>query len=383
MHIVFAGGGAAGHWFPGLAVAHQIRAAHRRAQITFLGTGQDFESRNATVAGFQYVPVWPETPAAGWSRAWRFLTDEVAAQSAARRFLKRHRPDVVVGLGGRASAPAIRAAAALKIPFALVEYNALPSTVTSKFADRAAAVFAAYPQLRQHLPADTALQILGNPIRPGFAEVCRLRQKNQYRTWHASTTTSNSRPRQLVVLAGTSKDGRLLNEVVPKSLYKVSDQLHGWKIVHQTGNRGYDATCALYRKLGLPAEVTTFIPDMARVLLHTHVAIARPGAITLSELAAATVPAVLVPSAKSGERHQAANAAAFQAEGACHVVDEVDPARRLDDRLADALRILLSDSATRAGMSAAMAELANPNAASQVAAMLVDLAQSSVLQSVA
>jgi UDP-N-acetylglucosamine:LPS N-acetylglucosamine transferase len=64
-------------------------------------------------------------------------------------------------------------------------------------------------------------------------------------------------------------------------------------------------------------------------------------------------------------------------------VDEVDPARRLDDRLADALRILLSDSATRAGMSAAMAELANPNAASQVAAMLVDLAQSSVLQSVA
>jgi UDP-N-acetylglucosamine--N-acetylmuramyl-(pentapeptide) pyrophosphoryl-undecaprenol N-acetylglucosamine transferase len=383
MHIVLAGGGAPGHWFPGLTVAHQIRAVQRRAQITFLGTAQDFESRNATVAGFQYVPIWPDRPAAGWSRAWRFLTDEVAAQRAARRFFKRHRPDVVVALAGRASAPAIRAALGLEIPFALIEYNALPVAVTSKYANHAAVVFGAYAQLRQHLPTATALQIVGNPIRPGFAEVFRLRQKSQYRTWHASTATANGPARQLVVLAGTSREGRLLNESVPKSLYKVKEQLGGWKIVHQTGNRGFRATRALYSKLGVPAEIMPFIPDMPRVLLHSDVAIARPGAITLSELSAAMVPGVLVPSGKSSERHQSANAAAFAAEGACRVVNEVDPSRRLDDRLAEALGGLLSDTATRAGMSAAMGELAYPQAAAQVAAMLLQLPSSTVLQNVA
>jgi UDP-N-acetylglucosamine--N-acetylmuramyl-(pentapeptide) pyrophosphoryl-undecaprenol N-acetylglucosamine transferase len=375
MHIVFAGGGAPGKWFPGLTVAHQIRAADRRAQITFLGTGQEFESRNATLAGFQYLSLGPSDSSARWSRAWRFLTDEVAAQRSARRFLKRHRPDVVVGLGGRASAPVVRAAIALQIPFALFEYNATPCATTSKFADRASVVFGAYPTLREQLPPISSLQIVGNPIRPGFVEVFRLRRKSQYR--------SNRRPRQLVVLAGTDKDGRLLNESVPKALYKLNDQLRAWKIVHQTGSHGGNATRSLYRKLGIPADVTAFIPDMPRVLLHTDVAIARPGAITLAELAAAAVPAVLVPSAKLTEPHQSANAAAFAAAGACHVVNESDSSRRLDSRLADALRQLISDNAVRADMSDAMVELAHPDAARRVAVTVLELAQSRTLQHVA
>jgi UDP-N-acetylglucosamine--N-acetylmuramyl-(pentapeptide) pyrophosphoryl-undecaprenol N-acetylglucosamine transferase len=184
-------------------------------------------------------------------------------------------------------------------------------------------------------------------------------------------------------LAGTDKDGRLLNESVPKALYKLNDQLRAWKIVHQTGSHGGNATRSLYRKLGIPADVTAFIPDMPRVLLHTDVAIARPGAITLAELAAAAVPAVLVPSAKLTEPHQSANAAAFAAAGACHVVNESDSSRRLDSRLADALRQLISDNAVRADMSDAMVELAHPDAARRVAVTVLELAQSRTLQHVA
>jgi UDP-N-acetylglucosamine--N-acetylmuramyl-(pentapeptide) pyrophosphoryl-undecaprenol N-acetylglucosamine transferase len=384
MHIVLAGGGAPGYWLPGLSVAHHIRAAARRAQITFLGTGQDFESRNATVAGFQYVPLWASSGAAGWVRAWRYLTDEVAAKRAARRYLKRQQPDVVVGLGGRASAPAVRAAIALGIPLVMLEYNALPGVVTKKYADRATVVFGAFPGLREQLEAAAPLQIVGNPIRPGFAEVFRLRRQAHQANGRASNfKPDHVRPRQLVVLAGTAGDGRALNESVPKALYKLSDLARPWRIVHQTGSRELNTTRLLYRKLGMQAEVTAFIPDMPRVLLHTDVAITRPGAITLSELAAATVSPLLVPSTKSSERHQAANAAAFVAAGAGRIVEEADAVRRLDDRLADALQALLIDGAARSQMSASIAELARPNAARHVASTVLHLAQSQALQNVA
>ncbi|MEX2141857.1 MAG: glycosyltransferase [Pirellulales bacterium] len=384
MHIVFAGGGAPGYWFPGLTVAHQIRAAARRAQITFLGAGHDFESRNATLAGFQYLPLRANAATAGWSRAWRYWTDEVAAQRTARRFLKRQQPDVVVGLGGRASAPAVRAAIALGIPLVLLEYNALPGAVAKKYADRAAVVFGAYPELCDHLQPASPLRIVGNPIRAGFAEVYRLRRNAHAANGLASNVKpDDARPRQLVVLAGTAGAGRALNESIPKALYKLGDQVRGWKIVHQAGSRDLAATRLLYRKLGVSAEITGFIPDMPRILLHADLAITRPGAITLSELAAATVPAVVVPSTKPTERHQVANAAAFAAAGACRVVDEANAARRLDDRLVDALQGLLTERAGRLQMSTAIAELARPDAAHHVASTVLDLAQSKVLQNVA
>ena len=384
MHIVFAGGGAPGYWFPGLTVAHQIRATASRAQITFIGTGRGFESSNATLAGFQYVPLLAAAATGGWARAWRNWTDEVAGQRAARRFLKREQPDVVVGLGGPASAPAVRAAIALGIPLVLLEYNAVPGIVTRKYADRAAVVFGAYSELRDHLPHEAQLQIIGNPIRPGFVEVFRLRRKAHQAIGQVSSANLDEAPSpQLVVLAGAAGDGRALNESVPKALYKLADLVRSWKIVHQTGGRDLNRTKLLYHKLGMQAEVTAFVPDMPRVLRHTDLAITRPGAITLSELAAAAVPAVLVPSTKATERHQAANAASFAAEGACRVVDEADTSRRLDDRLADTLRTLFSDGAVRSQMSAAIAELARPRAARQVASTVLELAQSKALQNVA
>ncbi len=384
MHIVFAGGGAPGYWFPGLSVAHHVRAITRHAEITFLGAGRDFESRNATLAGFQYVPLRAATAVGGWARAWRYLTDESAAKRAASRFLKRQQPDVVVGLGGPASGPAVRAAIALGIPLVLLEYNALPGAVTNKYAERAAIVFGAYPSLREHLEATTPLQIIGNPIRPGFGEVFRKRRNARQVNGSTSGVKHDASPRaQLVVLAGTGGDGRVLNESVPKALYKLRDQIRSWKVLHQSGSRDLNTTRLLYRKLDIDAEVTSFIPDMARVLLHTDATVTRPGAITLAELAAAAVPSVLVPSIRATERHQVANAAPFVAAGACRIVDETDAARRLDDRLAEALRGLLDDRAARLQMSAAIAEFARPDAAHQVAATVVELAQSNALQNVA
>lgn len=379
MHIVFAGGGTAGYWFPGLTVAHHLRE-NARSRVTFLGTGSDFEGRNATIAGFQYVPVWPDALGAGLARAWRSLTDNLAAYRAARRFFKSRLPDVVVGLGGQASAPVLRAAGALGIPTVLLENNSVPCDATQKYADRAALVCGGFESLRGQLTTTSPIQIVGNPIRAAFTRIHQLRQQTLVARARA-VRKGQSLARQIVVLAGTSSDGAVLNDQVPKALYKLRKELIGWNIVHQTGRRGRRATQSLYRKLGLAAEVTAYIPDMPRVLLASDLAITRPGGITLFELAAAGVPAVVVPSESPSELHQAANAAAF-APATCRIVNEAGEGR-LDDRLTESLGGIVSSPRLRLRMSAAMLERARPDAAARVAAMVLDHAGSRPLLDVA
>jgi UDP-N-acetylglucosamine--N-acetylmuramyl-(pentapeptide) pyrophosphoryl-undecaprenol N-acetylglucosamine transferase len=346
-----------------------------------LGAGNGFESRNATIAGFQYIPLRPDLPAAGLARAWRYWTDQLAATRAARRYFKRQRPDVIVGLGGQASSPALRAAESLDIPVVLLEYNAIPCETTRKHAASAAAVFGGFESLRDHLDEAGPVHIVGNPIRAAFSRAFRLREQTLVARARA-IRKGHPVSRQLVVLAGTSADGSVINEQVPKALYKLRSELSGWKIIHQAGARGRRCTQSLYRKLGLSAEVTSFIPDMPRVLLASDLAIARPGGITLFELAAAGVAAIAVPSSSETENHQAANAAAF-GPAACRVVPEADRGHRLDDRLALALGELVAGPRMRLRMSAAILKHARPDAAHQVASMTLELAQSKTLLNVA
>src|SRR6516164_7435975 len=113
IHIVFAGGGTAGHVFPGLAVAAQLAVRASPPRITFLGTGKQFEARFVEKAGFDYVAL-PSAPlAAGVRGVLRFFGENFSGYRAARRFLRRERASVAVGLGGYASVPACRAAASI------------------------------------------------------------------------------------------------------------------------------------------------------------------------------------------------------------------------------------------------------------------------------
>jgi UDP-N-acetylglucosamine--N-acetylmuramyl-(pentapeptide) pyrophosphoryl-undecaprenol N-acetylglucosamine transferase len=224
------------------------------------------------------------------------------------------------------------------------------------------------------------VRVVGNPIRGAFAKVLRLRQQfartNELNPLNRAATVG-----QLVVLSGAAGNGGALNDYIPKALYKLSDALAGWRILHQTGSRDLAATKRLYQKLGVTADVVSFIPDMPRVLLGADIVIARPGGITLSELAAAAVPVIAVPS--NAERQQIANAMVFEQSGACRVVEEASDTLRLDDRIVAALRELLLDSDLRASMSAAIGQLARPDAAWQVASTVLDLAHSARLQNVA
>ena len=362
-HVVFAGGGTAGHLFPGLAVADQLRRWAPETRITFAGTGKPFEARHVRAAKFEQLALRCRPFPQKASEALRFLTENVSGYYQARKYLRDEHVSLVVGLGGYASVPAARAAAALGIPYVLLEQNAVPGRATRWLAPGAALVCLAFEEARAHLKNGCPVRATGNPLRREFFEA---------RPASTFPTRRYSQPQTLVVLGG-SGGAQTLNQQVPMALYKAGIAVRSWQIVHQTGERGLAATATLYRKLGIVAKTVPFIENLPGVLGASQLAISRAGGTTLAELAAAGVPSVLLPYPQATGDHQRKNAEVFVAAGAAQMVDEREVVGRLDNHLAQAVIELATNEAKRATMADAASRLARPTATRRVTKSLVTL----------
>lgn len=374
LQIVFAGGGTAGHLFPGLAVAAELTQAAARPRIVFAGTGSALEQRLVREAGCEYLALRCSPLAGGVRGMCRFVGENMAGYREARRYLQREQINLVVGLGGYASVPCARAAIANRVPLVILEQNAIPGKATQWLAPRADLLCTATDETGKDLRSVVPVCVTGNPIRAGFQKWIRpidLRGSKRGRWRH-----------RLLVLGG-SGGARSLNEHVPKALYKLRQKMRGWQIVHQTGADDVEATRALYRKLVIPAVVAPFVENMPAVMRRTDLAICRAGGSTLAELAATGVPAVLVPYPHAAEDHQLRNAEVYAAAGAAKIVDERRISARLDDALAATTGELLTNCSARRAMSSAMRQLARPDAAWQVAMLVCDLARQAVERNVA
>jgi len=365
IHIVFAGGGTGGHLFPGLAVAERIVADEPSTRITFVGSGKRFEREHVTAAHFDYLAT-PCRPRPKRPRdTLPFLVENLAGYLVAARFLREEQAAAVVGLGGYASVPLARAATRYGIPLVLLEQNALPGRATRWLARWATSVCLAMEEARAGLKCRCPVRVTGTPIRTGFTQTPVAPAD----TIPLDPDTSNT---QLLVLGGSS-GARSLNENVPRALYKIRSRLAGWRLVHQSGPAGLEATQRLYRKLGLEADVVSFIADMPKVLRQTGLVVCRAGGTTLAELAALGVPALLLPYPHATDDHQRRNADLLTTSGGSITLDERELAGRFDDHLAGAISGLLADPLGRARMSAAMRRLARPNAATDVAHLIRSL----------
>jgi UDP-N-acetylglucosamine--N-acetylmuramyl-(pentapeptide) pyrophosphoryl-undecaprenol N-acetylglucosamine transferase len=379
-HIVFAGGGTGGHLFPGFAVAEQLQSILPTARITMATGNKPFEHVQVNAVGFDHLKLPSHPFARGATGTWRFVKDNLSGYRRAKQFIRKTRVSLVVGLGGYASVPMAWAAASLRVPLVLLEQNAVPGRVTRWLAPRATLVCTAFDEAADYLKAAGPVRVTGNPIRAGFGRI------GSADGWHWPATVRKSanagvRPlpaasRQLVILGG-SGGSRTLNEQVPRALYKVEAELTGWRVVHQTGPRDWQATTSLYRKLGLEAIVVPFVDRIDRVLARSDLAISRSGGTTLAELAAAGLPAILLPWPKAAADHQRKNADVFAAAGAARIIDAREVTGRLDNTIAQPLAALLRDAGRRQLMSEAMQTLARPNAAWHVAKMIAQTLEAS------
>ncbi|MBS1220808.1 MAG: UDP-N-acetylglucosamine--N-acetylmuramyl-(pentapeptide) pyrophosphoryl-undecaprenol, partial [Proteobacteria bacterium] len=272
--------------------------------------------------------------------------------------LRRLRPRVVLGMGGFASGPGGMMARWLGIPLVVHEQNAIAGMTNRWLSRFASQALEAFPQTFP--PARRAITV-GNPVRQSIADLPPPEER-----WAGR----GGRPRLLVL--GGSQGARALNQMVPQALalFGADDRPEVW---HQAGGQLHEAAETAYRDAGVTARLTPFIEDMAEAYGWADLVLCRAGALTIAELAAVGVGAVLMPFPFAVDDHQTANARFLEQGGAALIRQQAE----LDaGRLAATLRELLGDRARLLNMAIAARRLAKMNAAEQVARACLEQARS-------
>lgn len=306
--LLFAGGGSGGHAIPALAVAELFRTRYPDSDVLFVGTSRGVENHVIPAAGFSLATI----SAIGLKRALhpdllRFPFALLRGFVEALRTVRRFRPDLVACTGGFVSGPVGLAARLCGRPLLLHESNLLPGLTVrllSRFADWV--LFGLEGAERK--TGGRRKQVVGNPIRGGVADVSPDEARARF------GMASN---RRTLVVIGGSQGARSINLAVEAALTDLVSG--GWQVLWQTGKLDRDRA---ERMSASVPEVTVveFIDEMPMAYRAANLALARAGAMTLTELRLNALPAILVPLATSAENHQEINARAMEREGWARVI---------------------------------------------------------------
>ena len=353
MRAVLAGGGTGGHVIPALAIAQELRARYH-AEVMFIGTSRGIENRLVPAAGFELRLV--EVGAlkkVSFAKRVQTMTALPAAIFRSWRILSEFRPDVVIGVGGYASGPAMLAAALSGVPTMAFEPNVVPGLANRIMAPLVSSAAVHFEEACRYFQR---CQVTGVPVRRAF--------------FNLPPKPAGSPPTLLAF--GGSQGAHAINEAVMNSLEALSEQVPGIHIIHQTGERDYnDAQAAAYLRSQARAEVFPFIEEMPEMFARADLLVCRSGASTVAEVTAAGKPAIFIPFPHATDDHQLRNAEALERAGAAVLIAEKD---LTSERLVRAVRELLGDTARLARMSAASRKLSHPEAARQIALMAGRLA---------
>ena len=351
--FIFAGGGTGGHLFPGIAVAEELLHCRPAARAVFVGSHRQVERRIVCEAGFEHFALPVESTALLKRNPLRFAWNNWRACRSAGRLLDDLRPRAVVGLGGFASVPVVRAAAKVGVRSVLLEQNAIPGRATRFLARRASSVCLSFAGSAEHLPRSIDSVLTGNPVR---AEIANL--------FHDSEGRTEGRHATILVLGG-SQGARAVNDAALAAFFALKEPLvsGGVQLVHQTGADDVERVREQYREVGLDATVAPFFHNMPQLYRRASLVVSRAGATTLAEIACARLPSILIPFPNSVRGHQRHNALAFTHSGAAELIDQ---GNQCDSRLAEVVERLLRSPADLDAMSAAAAALALPDAVSAV-----------------
>jgi UDP-N-acetylglucosamine--N-acetylmuramyl-(pentapeptide) pyrophosphoryl-undecaprenol N-acetylglucosamine transferase len=355
LRVLIVGGGTGGHIIPALAVARELVARHS-AEVLFVGTARGMEIRLVPEAGFRLrlIDVGP-LKNVSIVRRMRTMIDLPRSVMACRRLIREFHPNVVFGVGGYASGPGMAAAILSGVPALAFEPNAMPGLANRMVGKRVQAAAVNFPAAAEwfHNP-----EVTGIPVRPEFFNI----------------VPSLPGPPHLLVFGG-SQGARLFNQTMPRIVSELLAAIPGLTLLHQSGVRHLDATQAAYEASGAdPARwaVRAFLNDMPARFAQASLVMARSGASTVAELAAAGKPALLIPFAAAADNHQKRNAEVMVAAGAAQMLDELD--LQTPNKLLDALTTMLREPETLTKMSACARTQAHPDAAERIADRLAILA---------
>ncbi|MBR56609.1 MAG: undecaprenyldiphospho-muramoylpentapeptide beta-N-acetylglucosaminyltransferase [Myxococcales bacterium] len=306
--IVLTGGGTGGHIMPALAVAAALRSQAPDVELHYVGTRGGMEESFARDHGIEFhgLKLYPffGKPVLTKIRALATLPGSLFS---AYRLLKRLRAEVAVAFGGYVSAAVGVVAPRMGIPLFVQEQNAIPGRTTRMLSKRSRLVCAGLPAVATHLP-NADVHVTGNPVRPDIEAV-------------GAEERPALSPLRLLIMGG-SQGAAFLNENGPAIAALLASRGYELQVHHQIGRGNLDEVQAAYKNIAIEAHVEPFIDDMAAAYRNCHIALARSGALSVSELWTSATPAVFVPFPYAVDDHQTHNAASMVETGAAAVIQQ-------------------------------------------------------------
>lgn len=354
MRVIFTCGGTAGHVNPALALAGLMRQRDPQTAVLFVGTPDGMERELAAKAGYDYAAVEVSSFRRSMKpEAVRHNLHAVGAlvrsRKTAKAILREFKPDLVVGTGGYASFPMVRAASLAHIPTAVHESNSVPGLTTKMLEEFADVIMVGFEDCRQHYRHPERIMVTGTPVRGDFFDLTRAQAREKL-------GLTDDRP--LVVSFWGSLGASHMNAHMEDFFRLEAADGMPFHHIHGVGKSGYPAMTARLRADGLDhvpgLDVREYIYDMAPVMRAADLVICRAGASTISEITALATPAILVPSPYVTNNHQEKNARILEQHGGAVVLLEADASGEALYRTA---RDILRNPQRQADMSRGMAEL--------------------------
>lgn len=359
MKILMTGGGTGGHLYPALAVAEALKIEHKEVEILFVGSTRGIESREVPEAGFAFRGLettgFPRRPGfRSLAAAWSFFR----AVFQARAILREFAPQVVFSTGGYASAPVAAAARLERVSLVLHEQNSVPG-LTNRVACRfASEVHLAFPGARRFFAKRGHLRLSGNPLREQVTSGSRARALRLFRL---------EEQRRTVLVFGGSQGAHSINEALTGALPFFADR-DDVQFLIQSGANDYELVLARCRDINVQTWVRRFISNMGDAYALADLVVCRAGAMTISELAACGLPAILIPYPFAAGNHQMLNAEQMRDAGAALIVPD---AELTGARLARDVDGLLANPRKLREMSLNALRLARLDAAQKIARSLL------------
>jgi len=353
MRLIIAGGGTGGHLFPGIAIAEEFKGRDTVNEVLFVGTEKGIEARVLPKLGWSLRFISAEgIKGKGVFAKIRAVLKLVPGFFESIKIIKDFKPEVVIGVGGYASAPLLLAARFSGIRTAVHEQNALPgltNRMLGKFVDR---VFVTFPDSASFFPEGKVV-VSGNPLRKEIVE--GLQGSVVSGQW-----SEGKKP--TILIFGGSAGAHRINMAVLEMIGQINDP-DRWKIIHQTGEKDYKEIKEGYIEADWQADVRPFIYDMASVYSDADLIICRAGATTVTELAAVGKPAILIPYPFAADDHQRVNAESLVKAGGAMMLLEKE---LTGERLAAEIERLMGDREMLEKMGDSARKLARLDAAKVV-----------------
>lgn len=353
--IIISGGGTGGHIFPAIAIANALRMHEPEVEILFIGAKGRMEMEKVPAAGYLIRGLW----ISGLQRRitlknLSFPFKVVHSLIKADRILAEFKPDVVIGVGGYASGPTLRAAIRRKIPTLIQEQNSYPGITNKLLCRKVDKICVAYDGMKRFFPANKII-LTGNPVRQ---DIIRPGSKTEgLEHFHLSDH------KKVVLIIGGSLGAGTINKSVLHYLYQ-PEGLDSIQLLWQTGNHHYDLIKSNEKIADRKdVHVYPFIDRMDLAYASADIIVSRAGAIAISELCIIGKPAILIPSPNVAEDHQTKNALALVQKSAALMLKDVDAV----EKLFDVVKSLSADLDLQKELSNNLKSMALPGAAGAIA----------------